>query len=141
MLALTGITETCLYTDDVERAVSFYRAVFESEVIRQDERLGALRITDSQVLLLFRRGASLQPHFLEGGVVPAHDGSGPLHVCFGIRAADIAAWEQRLSRLHVSIESRVRWPGGAVSLYFRDRDGHAVELATPGVWRLADQVS
>jgi catechol 2,3-dioxygenase-like lactoylglutathione lyase family enzyme len=28
----------------------------------------------------------------------------------------------------------VKWPRGGESLYFRDPDGLAVELATPGVW-------
>ncbi|MFN0129142.1 MAG: hypothetical protein ACKV19_20930 [Verrucomicrobiales bacterium] len=37
--------------------------------------------------------------------------------------------------MNIPVESRIRWPGGATSLYFRDPDGHAVELATPGLWR------
>jgi catechol 2,3-dioxygenase-like lactoylglutathione lyase family enzyme len=28
----------------------------------------------------------------------------------------------------------VRWPRGGESIYFRDPDGHLVELATPGLW-------
>jgi catechol 2,3-dioxygenase-like lactoylglutathione lyase family enzyme len=34
----------------------------------------------------------------------------------------------------VGIESEVQWDLGGTSLYFRDPDGHSVELATPGVW-------
>ena len=81
--------------------------------------------SDEQVLLLFLRGHCLQPVRLNpGAIIPAHDGSGPLHV----------AWERKLEERGVSVESRVNWPGGATSLYFRDSDGHAVELATPGLW-------
>jgi catechol 2,3-dioxygenase-like lactoylglutathione lyase family enzyme len=28
----------------------------------------------------------------------------------------------------------VGWPRGGRSVYFRDPDGHSVELATPGLW-------
>jgi catechol 2,3-dioxygenase-like lactoylglutathione lyase family enzyme len=28
----------------------------------------------------------------------------------------------------------VTWPLGGTSLYFRDPDGHLLELATPGIW-------
>jgi catechol 2,3-dioxygenase-like lactoylglutathione lyase family enzyme len=135
MLLPTHIAETALYVDDLDRAEQFYTRLFASTVLRRDARLRALRITDEQVLLLFRRGASTTATRLEGGTVPAHDGAGPLHVCLGIRAGDLEAWEARLHAQGIAIESRVRWPGGAISLYFRDPDGHAVELATPGLWR------
>jgi catechol 2,3-dioxygenase-like lactoylglutathione lyase family enzyme len=130
----TRIAETALYVDDLPRALRFYTALFTCPVLRQDERLCALRIADEQVLLLFQRGASTQPSPIDGGIIPAHDGQGPLHVCFGIEAGELTQWEQRLSSLGIVVESRVRWPGGGMSLYFRDPDHHAVELATPGLW-------
>jgi catechol 2,3-dioxygenase-like lactoylglutathione lyase family enzyme len=34
----------------------------------------------------------------------------------------------------VVVESRITWPRGGTSLYFRDPDGHSVEVATPGLW-------
>lgn len=130
----THIAETALYVDDLERAVRFYTDLFECQMLRRDERFAALRLAPGQVLLLFRRGHSTEPIRLEGGTVPGHDGSGSAHVCFGIGAGEVAAWEGVLALQGVPVESRVRWPGGAVSLYFRDPDRHAVELATPGVW-------
>ena len=33
-----------------------------------------------------------------------------------------------------SLEGRTEWPRGGVSVYFRDPDGHLLELATPGLW-------
>jgi catechol 2,3-dioxygenase-like lactoylglutathione lyase family enzyme len=130
----THIAETALYVDDLDRAEQFYTRLFDCGVLLRDVRLRVLRITDEQVLLLFLRGASAQFTPLAGGTVPAHDGAGPLHVCFGIRAEDFAAWEDKLAALNIPVESRLRWPAGATSLYFRDPDGHAVEFATPGLW-------
>jgi catechol 2,3-dioxygenase-like lactoylglutathione lyase family enzyme len=34
----------------------------------------------------------------------------------------------------VEIISRMSWPRGGESLYFRDPDNHVLELATPGIW-------
>lgn len=131
---ITHLAESALYVDDLDRSVAFYTRLFELPVLLRDERFCVLQITAQQVLLLFRRGASLQPTTLPGGTVPAHDGEGPLHICFGIDADAVTDWEERLRAQGITVESRVRWPSTATSLYFRDPDHHAVELATPGVF-------
>ena len=130
----TGIAESSLYVEDVPHSVKFYGDLLEAPVILEDERFCALRVAPGQVLLLFHRGASRHDVDMGFGTIIGHDGSGPLHVCFGIGAGEAAAWEERLEALGIPLESRVAWPSGAVSLYFRDPDGHAVELATPGLW-------
>ncbi len=131
----THIAEAALYVDDITRAARFYTELFECPTLRLDERLCALRVSTEQVLLLFLRGHSLQPVRLNDNVViPGHNGNGPLHLCFGIQASDLSAWEDKLAKLGIGIESRVQWPSGAASLYFRDPDNHLVELATPGLW-------
>ena len=134
MLKLIRIAETALYVDDLDRATDFYGGLFGCAVLRRDERLCALRIADEQVLLIFKRGGSLEPSHLPGGLIPAHDGTGPLHVCFGVNEDELEAWAEKLKAEGIAIESRVTWPTGATSLYFRDPDQHAVELATPGIW-------
>jgi len=131
----THIGETALYVADLARAIQFYTALFGCPILRRDDRFCALRITDEQVLLLFLRGGSVQPIQINGGVIPAHDGNGPLHVCFGIQFDELTQWQHRLEKLGIAIESHFRWPAGATSLYFRDPDHHMVELATPGLWK------
>lgn len=136
ILKPTHIAEVALYVTDLDRAIRFYTDLFGCPALRRDERFCALRISDEQVLLLFLRGRSLQPIQLnDADTIPSHDGSGPCHVCFGIQAIDLSGWNSRLEQLGIALESRVRWPSGATSIYFRDPDGHSVELATPGLWQ------
>ncbi len=136
MPSVNGVLETALYVADLERSVRFYRDRFGFDVLTADEHLCALHVTGQQVLLLFRKGLSDEPSVLPGGVIPGHDGSGRLHLAFAIAAAGLPAWEERLRGQGIDIESTVTWPRGGTSLYFRDPDGHLLELATPGVWRV-----
>lgn len=134
MPAVNGVLETALYVADLGRAVDFYRRVFGFETLDADARFSALEVPGRQVLLLFQRGASTQPVPLPGGTIPPHDGAGKLHLAFSISRAELPAWEAHLRAHGVPVESRVRWPRGGMSLYFRDPDGHLLELATPGLW-------
>jgi catechol 2,3-dioxygenase-like lactoylglutathione lyase family enzyme len=86
-------------------------------------------VAGRQLLLLFKRGGSL-------GLSTPHDGSGPVHLAFSVTAADLPAWEARLREHGVAVEQVTDWERGGRSLYFRDPDGHLLELATPGVWAI-----
>jgi catechol 2,3-dioxygenase-like lactoylglutathione lyase family enzyme len=55
---------------------------------------------------------------------------------FAISAGEVDAWRERLQSHGVSIEGEMEWPRCDKSLYFRDPDGHLVELATPGLWSI-----
>jgi catechol 2,3-dioxygenase-like lactoylglutathione lyase family enzyme len=134
--ALSGILETALHVEDLTRASDFYEQVLGLVRIAGDDRFRAYGVAGRDVLLLFKRGGTSQPLAFPGGVIPPHGGSGQLHVAFSIAAADLAAWESRLSGHGVPIESRVRWPLGGTSIYFRDPDSHLLELATPGLWSI-----
>jgi catechol 2,3-dioxygenase-like lactoylglutathione lyase family enzyme len=125
---LHGVIETSLYVDDVARAVEFYRRVFGFEIVDSGERLAAMGVADRQLLLLFKKGASASLP------LSPHDGDGQLHLAFAIPAASVAAWRGWLAELGIEIVEERQWERGGVSLYFRDPDGHLLEVATPGVW-------
>lgn len=122
---IAGILETCLYVEDLDRAARFYEEILGLERMNvfEPQRLIPMIAPGPNLLLLFKRGAS-----------PDHDSSGRQHLAFSIAAADFEAWEQRLTAHGIAIEEKKRWERGGASLYFRDPDGHLLELATPGVW-------
>jgi catechol 2,3-dioxygenase-like lactoylglutathione lyase family enzyme len=129
---VNGILETSLYVESAVRSAEFYKRVFGFEMIDFDAatlgdatRLCALRAGDRSVLLLFKKGAT-----------PDTDARGTIHVAFGIAHSDLQAWELWLAELGIPIESRKTWKYGGEALYFRDPDGHLLEVVTPGVWAI-----
>ncbi len=133
---LDRVIETCLYVDDLERAGDFYERVLGLRTMTGDRRFRAYDVGGKNVLLLFRRGATLDTVHRPGGTIPPHDGHGPLHLAFAVSAGELAAWERRLTEHGVAIEGRTDWSKGGHSIYVRDPDGHLVEFATPGLWAI-----
>jgi catechol-2,3-dioxygenase len=130
---VNGVLETSLYVKSPAHSAEFYRRVFGFDVMvpQADEslddntRLSAMRAGDRSVLLLFKRGGTADT-----------DAQGAIHIAFGISRSDLAVWEDWLGQLGIAIESRKRWQYGGEALYFRDPDGHLLEVVTPGVWEV-----
>lgn len=131
---VSHILETSLYVADLERARDFYERVFGFEVFMNDQRMCSLGVPGGGVLLLFRRGTTADPSPTSGGTIPAHHGEGAVHLCFAVPRGELQSWERHLAAVGISPESRVVWGRGGESLYFRDLDGHSLEVATPGLW-------
>ena len=127
-----GILETSLYVESPPRAVEFYERVFGFRLIdmprdevTESSRLCPMRAGDRDVLLLFKQGGTEDT-----------DATGAIHIAFAIARDDLKAWENWLAEQGIDIESRRTWTHGGESLYFRDPDGHLLEVATPGVWTI-----
>jgi catechol 2,3-dioxygenase-like lactoylglutathione lyase family enzyme len=131
---LDRVLETALYVDDLGRAAGFYEDVLGLPVLTSDKRFRAYDVGGASVLLVFQRGATLETVRMPGGTIPPHDGHGPLHIAFAVGKDELADWERRLGERGVAIEGRTDWSRGGHSIYFRDPDGHLLELATPGLW-------
>jgi catechol 2,3-dioxygenase-like lactoylglutathione lyase family enzyme len=144
MSSISRLLETALYVEDLERSARFYQQLLGFEMIQgttldaenQSRVLRPLQIPGGQVLLLFLIGSTASTAVLPGGTIPPHEGSGRLHLAFAISSADLESWRERLQSHGVSIEGEMAWPRGGTSIYFRDPDGHLVELATPGLWAI-----
>jgi catechol 2,3-dioxygenase-like lactoylglutathione lyase family enzyme len=133
--SVRGIIETALYVEDPKAAAEFYQRVFGFTSLLESERLIALDVVGKSVLLLFKAGTTTESFPTPGGTIPGHWGNGQTHFAFAVAAEDLPAWRQRLHGENVPIESEVKWPGGAQSIYFRDVDGNLAELITEGFWR------
>ncbi len=134
MPKLNGVLETALYVDDKPRSIRFFKEVMGLEIVRDEERLTAFDAGGASILLIFARGESTHGEDTPTGHIPGHDGEGPLHMAFKIAEADYEPWRTHLRAAGVVELSEVTWPAGGRSYYFKDPDGHVLEIATPGLW-------
>ena len=56
------------------------------------------------------------------------------HIAFAVELRALDEWRDYLKERDVPVLSDVSWERGGRSLYFRDPDGHLLELASPGIW-------
>jgi catechol 2,3-dioxygenase-like lactoylglutathione lyase family enzyme len=139
-LKVMGVLETVLYVDDFERSFKFYNSLFGFQKELADPTLYVLKIKDGQFLLLFLRSIANEPALTKSavgefdGVIPPHGAQGSIHLCFSIHSSDLSRWLDKLAAENVAVEGKARWNRGGTSVYFRDPDGHMIEIATRGVW-------
>jgi catechol 2,3-dioxygenase-like lactoylglutathione lyase family enzyme len=107
---LSGLLEVALYVNDVDRSVRFYRELFGFEVIDSGDRLCALGIGRSALLLICQRTASAN---LDVG---SHYGDGEQHIAFAVSAAALPAWQTTLEQQGVTIEYVREWDRGGRSV-------------------------
>ncbi len=134
MPKLNGLLETVLFVEDLSAACAFYEEVLGLQKFRSDERGCGFVVPGAQLLLLVKQGVTQEPNQTPGGVVPPCGASGSMHIAFAIAHSEFESWRSWLESRDVDVLSEVSWERGGRSLYFRDPDGHLIELATPGVW-------
>jgi catechol 2,3-dioxygenase-like lactoylglutathione lyase family enzyme len=106
---VNGVLETGIYVEDIERSRAFYERIFGFDAIFVEERIVTLAVAPAQVLIIFRRGGTLEPVPVAGSFIPPHDGGGPQHFAFGI-AARTGTPGRRISRPR-ALPSRARCGG------------------------------
>jgi catechol 2,3-dioxygenase-like lactoylglutathione lyase family enzyme len=136
-MPLTHILETCLYVADLAAAENFYTQVLGLELLSSQAGRHVFLRCGRQMLLLFDPDVSEK----SDGDFPAHGTRGAGHIAFAAGEAELPAWRERLERAGVAIEKVIDWPSGGRSLYFRDPSGISLELATPKIWGLDEDVA
>ena len=138
---LNGLLETALFVADLPSARDFYQQVLGLQKLQESEVGCVFVVAKGQLLLLVSEDKARVPSETPGGEVPAclvgaRGALGAGHIAFAVAEAELDAWRARLQSQGVEVLSEVAWERGARSLYFRDPDGHLLELATPGLWGL-----
>ena len=136
-----SLLETGLFVGNLSKARDFYQQVLGLEKLRESEVGCLFVVAPGQLLLLISQAKASVPSKTPGGEVPPcspHAGEilGPGHIAFAVAESELDDWRLRLQSKGVEILSEVAWEGQGRSLYFRDPDGHLVEIATPGLWGL-----
>ena len=133
---IAAILETALYVDDLDAAEAFYGGVLGLEKISRAGDRHIFYRCGPGVLLIFNPDETEKPAAPDALPVPAHGARGKGHVCFRLKDDDFAAMLDRLNENGIAIESDLRWPNGARSIYFRDPAGNSLECAEGKLWGL-----
>jgi catechol-2,3-dioxygenase len=114
MIEANGVDHVVLHVDDVGRSKKFYTEILGMTVFREDE---------GQVFLhAGQQGVAL---FKKLGNVPLVTGQDLNHLAFNVAAGTYESLKAELEKHGVSVSGR---PGQDRCIYFRDPDGHRLQL-------------
>lgn len=132
----TGVLESVLYATDLDAAQDFYTRVLGLALHSRKSGRHVFFRCGGGMVLVFDPRETEKPQ--AGPLpVPPHGARGAGHLCFRASHAEIDQWKSRLSSAGVAIEAEVTWPGGGLSIYFRDPAGNSLEFAEPKIWGLS----
>ncbi len=123
------IKETSLYIKDLDKTEAFYKGKLQLEVISREEGRHIFFRAGSSVLLCFIAESTRNEETL-----PAHYGEGEMHLAFEVpkeKYEEVKAW---INSGSIEIEHEQKWGEDYKSIYFRDPDGHLLEIVPSGMW-------
>lgn len=129
MIPYTRIKETCLYVDDLDKALAFYQGLLEMPVISKAESRHVFFRCGDTVLLCFlpeitQKETTLPPHYAQG----------KQHIAFEVKQHDYRATLKLVSEKGINITHEQDWGSGRQSFYFEDPFGHVLEIVPEGIW-------
>ena len=115
---IQGISHLTFSVADLAASVAFYQQVFEAELLFSDEKTAYFDLAGLWLALNVQEGIARQE------IRQSYT-----HVAFAADATGIAEMERRLCRLGIPlVPSRSRSSAEGLSVYFRDPDGHLLEV-------------
>jgi catechol 2,3-dioxygenase-like lactoylglutathione lyase family enzyme len=114
MIKATGVDHVVLHVSDVGRSKVFYTEILGMTVYRED---------DGQVFMhAGQQGIAL---FKKQGETPLTAGNDLNHLALNVAAGDYETLKAELEKAGVTVSGR---PGEERCIYFRDPDGHRLQL-------------
>ncbi len=129
MIPYTGIKETCLYIDDLQKAVEFYQGLLEMPLISIVEKRHVFFRCGKSVLLCF-----LPEVTKEESTLPPHFAYGKQHLAFEVLPGDFQKTKDLLIKKGIAITHTQDWGNNQNSIYFEDPFGHVLEIVPKGIW-------
>jgi lactoylglutathione lyase len=132
-MSVRGLFETHLTVADLSRSVAFYRDVVGLPVALEVPQRG------SAFLWIGQAGQAMLGLWSMGSAPVGRQ----LHIAFAMALPDVLEAPERLLAQGIQPLSFFGEPADepsvigwmpAAALYFRDPDGHLLELLTPGIW-------
>ena len=120
-MTIHELNHVAIYVTDIGRSSDFYQRVLKLAPIS--------RPAFSFPGAWFRLGTEQELHLianLRSPFFPSHENN---H--FALRVDDLDHWEQHLKQVGADFAYRKPRPDGAMQVFLRDPDGHAIELVTP----------
>lgn len=128
-MRINQIKETCLYVKDLEKTKTFYAGKMGLEIIHKAANRHIFFRAGSSVLLCF-----LPEVTSEEKELPPHAAHGQIHIAFEVPADDYEANKHDIQERGIDIIHEQLWHAGKKSFYFRDPDGHLLEVVPQGLW-------
>lgn len=128
-MKITQIKETCLYVQDLNITKDFYNIKLDLPVISFVDGRHIFFRAGSSVLLCFnpettKTETNLPPHFAYGSQ----------HIAFEVGVEDYQSWLEKVKKAGIDIIHIQEWKKGLQSFYFKDPDGHVLEIVPKGIW-------
>jgi catechol-2,3-dioxygenase len=136
---LGQIVETILYTSDATKLSEWYIQILDLSPFIQSPTLAGFSLPNNTILLIFDRASTTEDKHSLSGTIPKHGSSTELgqHISFACSGPDeLRQWEEHLGEKGVEIIGKMNWEKGGKSIYFKDWEGHVIEIMTRGVWEV-----
>lgn len=124
------VKETCIYVSDLKRTRTFYNEKLGLQIISIVDGRHIFFRAGSSVLLCFIADMTSRP----GQELPTHGASGSIHFALEVKVEDYDNAKKEILQKGIHIEQEQRWKNNLHSFYFRDPDGHLVEIIQAGLW-------